>query len=316
MKDLNNLFKHMPDTVAITDAYGYVLDLNRNDTVKGLNKGLRLTKLVPDMFSEKVNNIRIDDAVYKCVTSPVKSQDHILGYTVIFTDITEEVRLERQNEERRKELEALTEAKKEANRKLSDYVIEVKNLSDYAEQLRIARSIHDDSGHAVTEIHTICRMCLELLDKDILAYRELINEGIKICKKAMSGSGDDDYSSLKDLLDVFVKRSSFPVNVKLCGTEPSFMKKRYEIVSRILKEAYHNTLEHSLADSMDIEAEGDNRSFLLTVRDNGSFRGPFEKGFGLMAMEDYVRASGGEIRFLTEEGKGFGVEVRWREHER
>ena len=54
MKDLNNLFRHMPDTVAITDAYGYVLDFNRNDTVKGLKKGLRLTKLVPDMFSEKV----------------------------------------------------------------------------------------------------------------------------------------------------------------------------------------------------------------------------------------------------------------------
>ncbi|MBO7336338.1 MAG: hypothetical protein J6U42_05310, partial [Lachnospiraceae bacterium] len=181
---------------------------------------------------------------------------------------------------------------------------------------RIARSIHDDSGHAVTEIHTICRMCLELLDKDIQAYRELINEGIKICKKASSGGGDEDFSSLEELLDVFVKRSSFPVNVKLCGAEPLFMRERYETVNRILKECYHNTLEHSLADSMDIVARGDDGSFLLTVRDNGSFRGPFEKGFGLMAMEDYVRASGGEIRFLSEEGKGFGVEVSWREHER
>ena len=315
MKNLDILFRQMPDTAVITDAYGYVLDFNRNDKVTGLKKGLRLTKLIPDMFTQKESNVEIGDYIYSRVVSAVSSGKQTIGYTVIFTDITEEVILERQNEDRGRELRALTTAKSDANRKLAEYALEVKNLSDYAEQLRIARSIHDDSGHAVTEIHTICQMCLQLMDKDIQACRELIEEGIRICRKASAGGEMETYSSLKELAETFFRRGSIENHVTCEGEEPAFMKEKYEVVSRLLKEAYHNTMEHSLGDAMDISLTGREGSFTLTIRDNGSFRGPLEKGFGLMAMEEYVRASDGEIRFLTEEGKGFGIVVIWRGHE-
>ena len=312
MKNLNDLFKQMPDTAAITDSYGYVLDFNRNDAITGLKKGLRITKIVPDMFSANESVLEIGNCLYKRVTSPVKNGDQTIGFTVIFTDITEEVILERQSMDRRRELEALTEAKRDANNKLADYALQVKNLSDYAEQLRIARSIHDDSGHAVTEIHTICQMCLNLMNKDIQAYRDLINEGIAICRKASGGGKTEEYSSLRELTKQFAERCSSPINVECDGCEPIFMKDNYETVGRILKEAYHNTMEHSLADSMYVRLSGDDDTYSVEIRDNGRFRGEFEKGFGLMAMEEYVKASGGEIQFLTEEGKGFGIVVTWR----
>ena len=126
----------------------------------------------------------------------------------------------------------------------------------------------------------------------------------------------ENYSSLKELAETFFRRGSIENQVVSEGVEPAFMKEKYETVSRILKEAYHNTMEHSLGDAMDVRLVGSEDCFTLTIRDNGSFRGPLEKGFGLMAMEEYVRASGGEIRFLTEEGKGFGMVVTWRGHER
>ncbi len=312
MNNLGDLFMRMPDTAVITDAYGYVLEFNRNDKVTGLRKGLRLTKLVPDMFTLSEGNVKIGDSTYRRVVSTVTSGKHTIGYTIIFTDITEEIRLEQQNEERRQELQVLTQAKRDANRKLSDYALEVKNLSDYAEQLRIARSIHDDSGHAVTEINMICRMCLNTMDKDIKAYRELIAEGINICRKASGEGNVQEYSSLKELAETFFRRGSFQNTVTSEGEEPAFMKERYETAGRILKETYHNTIEHSLADRIDVKLTGQPDLFTLEIRDNGSFRGPFEKGFGLMAMEEYVKASGGELRFLAEEGKGFGVVATWR----
>ena len=314
MDNRRNLFMQMPDTVAVTDAYGYVLDFNRNNTVRELKKGLRLTGIFPDVLEEKESVVEIGEMIFRRVTTPVLSGQHTIGYTVIFTDITEEVMLARQNTERRKELEELAEAKKSANRKLSDYAMEVKSLSDYAEQLRIARSIHDDSGHAVTEIHAICQMCLQLMNKDLQSYRELLEEGIKICRKASSGSNTEEYESLREMAETFARRGSFPLNIITEGTEPAFMKERYGIVARMLKESYHNTLEHSLADAMDIRMEGSEERFTLTIRDNGSFRGPFEKGFGLLA-KDYVKASGGEISFLTEEGEGFGIVATWRKPE-
>lgn len=312
------LFLKMPDTVVVTDAYGYVLDVNRNDAVKELRRGLRLTRIFPDVLEEKETSVGIGESVYRRISTPVKSGTHTIGYTVIFTDITEEVALARANMERQRELESLAEAKQTANRKLADYAMEVKNLSDYAEQLRIARSIHDDSGHAVTEIHTICQMCLMLMKRDLQEYKRLLAEGIDICRKASGGAGREEYGSLRELAEAFCRRASFPIRIRNEGPEPVFMKERYEIVGRMIKEAYHNTLEHSLADEMEItlkgetsEENGQRERFLLMIRDNGSFRGPFEKGFGLLAMEEYVKASGGTLCFEVEEGKGFGITAAW-----
>ncbi|MCR5767073.1 MAG: hypothetical protein K6G45_01110, partial [Lachnospiraceae bacterium] len=89
MNNLGDLFMRMPDTAVITDAYGYVLEFNRNDKVTGLRKGLRLTKLVPDMFTLSEGNVKIGDSTYRRVVSTVMSGKHTIGYTIIFTDITE-----------------------------------------------------------------------------------------------------------------------------------------------------------------------------------------------------------------------------------
>lgn len=331
MENQRELFLQIPDTVAVTDAYGYVLDYNRNDAVTALAKGLRLTKLFPDVLTAPEATVRVGDSVYRRLTTPVTSGKTIIGYTVIFTDITEEERLSQENLARRQELAALAEAKQNANRKLSDYAMEVKNLSDYAEQLRIARSIHDDSGHAVTEIHTICQMCLTLMNQDLQAYRDLLSEGIEICRKASDGGGREEFGSLAELAQSFAKRASFPMHIRSEGAEPAFMKERYGVVARMVKEAYHNTLEHSLADEMTITLSGEGAGsgngdgadagngpgaggsqFTIAIRDNGCFRGPFEKGFGLLAMEEYVKASGGELTFETAENEGFGIVARWR----
>ena len=325
MENQRELFLQIPDTVAVTDAYGYVLDFNRNDAVTALAKGLRLTKLFPDVLTAAEATVRIGDSVYRRVTTPVIGGKTVIGYTVIFTDITEEERLSQENLVRRQELAALAEAKQNANRKLSDYAMEVKNLSDYAEQLRIARSIHDDSGHAVTEIHTICQMCLTLMNQDLQAYRDLLSEGIEICKKASGGGKQEEFGSLAELAESFAKRASFPIHIKSEGAEPAFMKERYAVVARMVKEAYHNTLEHSLADEMEITLSGEDADagrgasdspgraqFTIAIRDNGCFRGPFEKGFGLLAMEEYVKASGGELTFETAENAGFGIVARWK----
>ncbi len=312
MNNPSELFRQMTDTVVITDAYGYVLDFNRLDALKGLKKGMRLTKLLPDAFTEKEGKLETDHGFYHRITSPVSDGKKTMGYTVLLTDITEEEILSRQSHEKSVELKTLIKAKQDANQKLSEYALEVKNLSEYAEQLRIARSIHDDSGHAITEIYTISQMCLKLMDDNLQDYKALIEEGNQICKKAGEVINMSEYNSLEELLTTFERRSSFPISISMSGREPDFMKDKYQVIERILKEAYHNTLEHSLADTLNVNVDGSEESFTLTVRDNGKFRGTFEPGFGLDAMRAYVVSSGGTLQFLTEEGKGFGIVASWR----
>ena len=53
-------------------------------------------------------------------------------------------------------------------------------------------------------------------------------------------------------------------------------------------------------------------SLTMCIRDNGSFHGTLEKGYGLTAMEENVTATGGTLAFETEEGKGFGITAEWR----
>ena len=63
---------------------------------------------------------------------------------------------------------------------------------------------------------------------------------------------------------------------------------------------------------MEAELRMNDREAVLQIRDNGSFRGPFERGFGLSTMEDQVKRSGGTMEFTAEEGKGFVVTAVWR----
>ena len=86
----------------------------------------------------------------------------------------------------------------------------------------------------------------------------------------------------------------------------------YEVIDRVCREAYHNTLSHSLADRLTIEVYMAPEVLRLHITDNGCFRGTLEKGFGLTTMEENVRASGGTIAFEAEEGRGFGISAEWR----
>ena len=84
------------------------------------------------------------------------------------------------------------------------------------------------------------------------------------------------------------------------------------MIERILKEAYHNTLDHSFADTMQVSVDLTESSAKISISDNGKFHGEFEKGFGLSVIEESVIASGGEITFVAESGRGFGIITEWR----
>ena len=145
-------------------------------------------------------------------------------------------------------------------------------------------------------------MCLQLKDSDFMQYSRLLDEGIAICERAAKEQGMRKYSSLRELLETFRGENPFPVELSIQGDEPEFAKSLYEVVQKVIKEAYHNTLSHSLADNLTIEARMDEFALTLRVFDNGTFHGAFERGFGLKSMEENVIASGG--MFLRSSRRG------------
>ena len=312
MKTTRTLFDSIPDTVVITDTYGYILDFNRQTPFDHLKKGKKLTSFLPDCFEGDEGEFRIADRVYRRYTAKLDNGKNDTGFTVRLSDITEEARLDEQLKNRSRELAELERKLSESNAELTEFVMRVRELADYSEQLRIARVIHDDYGHALTELFVICQMCLTLKDTDPEKCRKLLLEGSEICRRATEEKRQTAFGSLKELLYDFAGKNAFQTEVTVTGTEPPFIKDKYELIGRICKEAYHNTLDHSLANRFYVKAEMDEEQVTLTLTDDGSFHGSFEKGFGLSAMENAVKASGGTIVFITEEGKGFTVRITWR----
>lgn len=158
-------------------------------------------------------------------------------------------------------------------------------------------------------------MCLELKDKDPERCRALLREGADICRRASEKKLMTSFESLSELLGYYAGKSSFPAEISVEGSEPEFIKDKYEVIGAACKETFHNTLSHSMADRFFVTAKLSERQVTLTLSDNGSFRGSFEKGFGLTNPENSVISSGGTVRFCAEEGKGFTVIIEWRQGE-
>lgn len=314
MGQFEQAFRLLPDTVIITDLYWYILDYNRPGPFEGLKKGRSLSRYMPDCRDMPAGVYPCSGRVFQRSVSKVYTEGVHGGYVVYLVDITEKERLVEERRCRSAELEALTRKQAQANAKLEEYARQVETLTDYEEQLRIARTIHDGAGHAITALNTISRMCLQLRHSDAERYRRLINEGIAICRRAEKGRIERRFDSLTEMLEAFRDSCPFPVDLSITGEQPPFAAGLCDVILGVCKEAYHNTLSHSLADRLKIEVHMTDEKLTLRITDNGRFHGVLEKGFGLKTMEENVRASGGRIYFETEEGKGFGIAAEWRAH--
>lgn len=312
MDNLQQVFLSLPDTVIITDVYWYILDFNHKAPFSNLQKGINLERYMPDCTNALDDEYSFGGNVYQRKVTAIYERDAHVGYTVCLSDITEKKKLIEQRRVKSTELEKLTNMQKQANSELEEYAHQAEALSAYAEQLRIARSIHDDAGHAITALHTISQMCIRLKNSDPAQYSDLLDEGIAICEKAAKGKAVRQFASLRELLEAFREEHQFPIEISIFGEEPGFIKPLYEVIHNVCKEAYYNTLSHSLADKLMIEAYMEPMGLMLRLYDNGRFRGAFEKGFGLVTMEENIQASGGSVTFRAVESEGFAIAAEWR----
>ncbi len=307
-------FRLLPDTIIITDVYWYILDYNRTEPFSRIRKGESLGRYMADCKNIPGGRYEYGGSVYQRSTTPVYENGMHVGYVVYLADITEKENLITQIRQKSEELREITREQAKANTELEKYVHQAEMLCAYEEQVRIAQSIHDNAGHALTLLNTISQMCLQLRNTDPQRYQALLNEGIALCKATEIKKQRNELSfvSLGEMLETMRDTSPFPIDLIILGDEPEIAKSLYTVIEKVCREAYHNTLSHSLADRMTIEVDMDPKRLTLRIFDNGSFHGTFEKGFGLSTMEENVKRSGGTLAFDVEEGKGFGIIAEWR----
>ena len=319
MIDLRWAFLMIPDLIIITDLYYYIIDFNRVGVWDNLKKGKSIRKYLE--FDNTKDEFEIDGKIYGLKITPVINGGQPTGYIFYFTNITGKRRILEEIKTKGEELESANKTIAQANAELSEYAKRAEEIADDTERVQVARHIHDNVGHTMTVLHTISQMCRILLKKSGVdaEYLSLRDEGVKLCDQGITEqrhySVKRAYSSLGEAISDFSKTALFPVRLQISGTEPEAGQEVIEVILKICKEAYHNTLSHTMADHLSIDLAYEDGVIKLRIKDNGKCTGTFSKGYGLTRMEDAAHGSGADISFAHRPGQGFEINFDWRRQE-
>jgi len=199
------------------------------------------------------------------------------------------------------------------------------------ERTRIAREIHDELGQALTAIkmdvswmsRKLPRDQTMLLDKT-LSLSELLDSTIKTVKRIMSelrpGLLDDLglAAAMEWQVEEFQNRTGIKCEVTVTPEEIVLSGDLTTAIFRIFQEALTNVTRHAKATKVWVNLMRTDGRVEVSVRDNG--RGIKQKkkkkkisipeGFGLIGIQERVRAYGGEVEIKSKPGKGTKVLAR------
>lgn len=227
------------------------------------------------------------------------------------------------NEQRgRIKMEKLASELSEANRHLSEYASQVKDLTLSQERNRLAREIHDGLGHYLTTINMQIKASLAILNKDpdkavalLENAQQLSQEALVDIRNSVSAlrAENIDSLSLEERITNLAKSTETDDRkffVEILGNLRPLTPQIDVTLFRSVQEAINNANKHSKASEVHIVLDFTNPEMInLNILDNGVGSDNFEGGFGLIGMRERVKLIQGEIKFRSIKGEGFEIQI-------
>ncbi len=227
------------------------------------------------------------------------------------------------NEQRgRMQMEKLAAELSEANRHLSEYASQVKDLTLSQERNRLAREIHDGLGHYLTTINMQIKASLAVLKKDPEKATALLEHAQQLTSDALVDIRNSVAALRADTIDSLSLEERILNLTKTSETEgrkfflevlgqPRELSPQADVtLFRSAQEAINNANKHSRATEVHIKLDFENPAQIcLTVSDNGVGTANLDGGFGLIGMRERVKLIQGELKFNSTKGKGFEVQI-------
>ena len=213
-------------------------------------------------------------------------------------------------------MEKLAGELSEANRHLSEYALQVKDLTLSQERNRLAREIHDGLGHYLTTINMQIKAALAIIQKDPPQALHLLETAQQLTTEALV----DVRNSVSSLREDNIGALSLPERIaKLIDSSQSEGRKIYfEVLGsnraltpqvdvslfRVVQEAINNANKHSQSTEVRITIDFTQPDqVFLKVVDNGIGSESAEGGFGLIGMKERVRLINGNFEIKTAKGQ-------------
>jgi signal transduction histidine kinase len=212
-----------------------------------------------------------------------------------------------------------------ANRRLHELSGHLQGVRE-EERTRVAREIHDELGQSLTAM----RMELSLLRRGLpgdqrqnIERADSLNALVDSTTQAVKRISQDLRPGILDHLGLsaavewqaeeFERRTGIPCDVTVEPGEIVIDEERSTAVFRVLQEALTNVARHAQAREVSVLLRRDAAGLVLQVRDDG--RGMEERRspgrrFGIIGIQERVRAWGGSVEIASVSGAGTTVTVR------
>jgi signal transduction histidine kinase len=219
-------------------------------------------------------------------------------------------------------MEKLANELSEANRHLSEYARQVKDLTISQERNRLAREIHDGLGHYLTTINMQIKAALAIVEKEPPQAIHLMENALQLTTEALldvrnsvSSLREDNIGnlSLSERITKLISSSEsegrkFIFEVK--GKTRSLSPQVDVSLFRVVQEAINNANKHSRSTEVKIHLDFEQSDkILLKIVDNGIGSDSIDGGFGLIGMKERILLINGKFEIKTAKGQGFCIEV-------
>ena len=211
-----------------------------------------------------------------------------------------------------------------ANMRLQEANMKNEHITLSRERRRIARELHDTVGYSLTSILMQLNYATELYKKTpeavgsaLTGLESMTREAVQKVRDEVAKIRDIDAEEtdwIKDIIrlcETFEDSTGMRIKTRI-RIDASVVSKRIgETLFRIVQEAINNACIHGYATYVDISGSIDDDSgcVLLRVSDNGIGAKKLKASYGLMGMRERAEQLGGEVKWVTQEGKGFDLGV-------
>lgn len=224
----------------------------------------------------------------------------------------------------RKQQQRLAEELSEANKQLSEYAEQIKELTQTQERNRFAREIHDGLGHYLTTINMQINAANALIKNEPVKAAEMLEKAKRLITDALVDVRDSVYAlreespELEDLperISQLVEGARTPgwdIDLNVKGKPYPLTPKAHLTIYRAAQETINNAKKYSKASKIVLNLDYTDRdTFKFSTVDNGV--GADEEmttGYGIIGIKERVRLLKGDVDIVNNTGEGFTVKIK------
>lgn len=184
--------------------------------------------------------------------------------------------------------------------------------SRMGERLRIAQELHDALGHHLTALSLNLEAALQLTQgaahASVATAQGLARRLLGDVREIVAESRARDGINLAEALGTLVAAVPRPcihldIPAELRTPDPE----RAHTLLRCAQEIVTNAARHSDAENLWLTVRSEGETLRIEARDDGRGSDTTDGGFGIRGMRERIAKAGGELRVVTQPGRGFEV---------